>query len=531
MKKIISLLLVMSIVLSLSGCKSKQQKANDYVSNNEYKKAYDILYDLDDDHLKADDCLVRWCKYCIDNVVVDEELSNVKVLSEENASKILKMLDQHYSNKEELSLEQCNVALAVMATIEDFYNNNEEYIALKDKIKTIVMNAQDDETIHNYIKENKYKDAYDFAYQLDDDHSRAYKVLVKWYGYCLGNGKLDDELSQIEITSVDMAMDIFDEVMNSLKTIKTPDKQQCETAISIFGLLDDWLDNESVGQDYIITSLKHNINGDHFWNIPDQSSISYKDYYSTTHYYDKSDLNSSSVSAYLNNYGFEVIKYNSDKSINDIVYCIYGDFNSDQTYAPLGNNHCFDGYWLYYVDRTAPSIYRMNINGETQTILSSDDQTDIASGYIGFVIDSDVLYCYGYDNDDNVVIFRIYLPEMKVEKFKTSFTLDSAFTLLVPSDSDHLKYHGYNPDYLTKLNEYMKDKDGLYTLISKYHSINKDEYDSYSIGEIYGYYTYQIQDSIAKEYNLLIYCYDEYDIKNSKESLTPTSDSYVDPNK
>ncbi len=111
MKKIISLLLVMSIVLSLSGCKSKQQKANDYVSNNEYKKAYDILYDLDDDHSKADDCLVRWCKYCIDNVVVDEELSNVKVLSEENASKILKMLDQHYSNKEELSLEQCNVAL------------------------------------------------------------------------------------------------------------------------------------------------------------------------------------------------------------------------------------------------------------------------------------------------------------------------------------------------------------------------------------------------------------------------------------
>ncbi len=530
MRKIISLLLVLSIVLSLSGCKSKQQQANDYVSNNEYKKAYDVLYDLDDDHSRADDCLVRWCKYCIDNVVVDDELT-VKALSEENAAKILKMLNQRYSNKEDLSLEQCNVALSVMATIEDFYSNNSEYIALKDKIKTIVMNAQDNETIDNYINKNKYKEAYDYAYQLDDDHSRAYKVLIKWYGYCLESGKIDDDLSQFTISSVDMAMDVYDETMDSLKTIKTPNKQQCEVAISILTMLGGWLDNEVVGQDYIITSLKHNINGDHFWNIPEQSSTSYKDYYSTTHYYDKSDLNSSTVNAYLNNYGLEIIKYNSDKSINDIVYCVYSDFNSDQTYAPLGNDYGFDGYWLYYVDRTEPEVYRMNINGETQTILSSSDQTDIVGGYYGFVLDSDVLYCYGYDNDDNAVIFRIYLPEMKVEKFKTSFTVDSSFTLLIPSDSDHLKYHGYNPDYLTKLNEYMKDKDGLYTLISKYHSINKDEYDAYSIEEIYGYYTYQIESSIAKEYNLLIYCYGEYDIKNNKETLTPTSDSYIDPYK
>ncbi|MDO4377782.1 MAG: hypothetical protein Q4C64_01355, partial [Erysipelotrichia bacterium] len=61
MKRIISIFLILCTLLSLSGCKSKQERAVDYVNKNEYKKAYDLLYDLDEDHSQADDCLVRWC--------------------------------------------------------------------------------------------------------------------------------------------------------------------------------------------------------------------------------------------------------------------------------------------------------------------------------------------------------------------------------------------------------------------------------------------------------------------------------------
>ncbi len=532
MKKIVSLLLVLCIVLSLSACKSKQQQADDYVGNNEYKKAYDILYELDDDHSRADDCLVRWCKYCIDKTVVDQQLSEVKVLTEENAAKILKMLVQRYADKENMTLEQCNVCLNVMTVIENFYQSNQDYITLKTKIKTIIMNAQDEETINNFINEEKYNEAYQYAYQLDEDHSRADDVLIKWYGYCLGNGNLDEQIQKIEITTKELALNIYDKVIETLQIIQTPNKQQCEAALKIIDNLKDYLDDSETGQNKIITSLNHNIKGDYFWTIPNQSTLSYKDYYSTVHYYDKSDLNSSSVEAKLNYYGFEIAKYNSDKSVNDIVYCIYGDYNSNTLFAPLGSvGYCFDGYWLYYVDRDNLAIYRMSIYGKTQEIIKKGSQSDISSGYYGFVLDSDVLYCYGLDKDGIAVVFRVYLPEMKVERFKTSINSSSTFTLFIPNDSEHLSYHGANTDYSNKVEELKKDKEALYALISKYYDIDKNQYDSYTIDEEFAWYSNQIEDSIIREYNILPYCYGQYDIKNKKEVLTPTKDSYNDPYK
>ena len=40
----------LALLFLLFGCKSKEEKANDYLNNKEYKKAYDFLYDRDQYH-------------------------------------------------------------------------------------------------------------------------------------------------------------------------------------------------------------------------------------------------------------------------------------------------------------------------------------------------------------------------------------------------------------------------------------------------------------------------------------------------
>ncbi len=530
MKRIVSIFLILCTLLSLSGCKSKEERAVDYVNKNEYKKAYDLLYDLDEDHSQADDCLVRWCKYCLTNKVIDNELAKVKFIKAENAEKVYRMIER-YADKDEIDKPTGEVILAVLPTIEDFYKDDEKIIIVKNKIDDYIKKTQIQTTIDNYLNNNQYKEAYDFTYDLDEDHTRAYNCLVKWYNYCLGNESLDQQLAEVKIESKDVAKRVFDLVISYLGNKVVPDKKESQFALQVLQQLDGQFYDGENDFEVLKHSLQYIIDDKKIWTIPQLESVSYDKYYSTVHNYSDADISYLPSDLHVQPGQCGIILSICDENYNriDEQYIIFGSLIEFKEYYSIGNN-TFDGYWYYCANRSEPAVYRIGINGQKEQILSSEDLEN-RTAYRGFVLDHNVFYTYVTNDDKTVEIYRVYLPEKKIERYKTEAVVDRLFTLLVPQDSNHLKYHCDNPEFVKKVQEVKEDKEALYKMISKYFTIDKEKYDSYNIDEIFSWYTGQVYDTLDNEYHIPPFCYYEYDVKAKKTTVIPTYDDYRNPYK
>ena len=523
-KSVVKIISITCVLISLFGCKSNEQKAQEDMDAHEYKKAYELLCQLEDTN-KSDDCLYEWCKYCIEQDIVDDDLNGLKITSNEYSLKVFNIIKDSYQIDKRLSQQQCDVAILVMSIIENNYKDDSEYLSLKSKIHTDLKYWQDDEKIADLQSKGMYKEAYEYAYLLDEDHQRGYSALVQWYNYCIGDECLDDGLLKIDIENNDIAGKVYNILVSYLKNKVSPNKEQCQFALKILDKIDEHLTSSQKDHDVVKTTLQDWINDEYIWNIPQQKSVlSYDQYYSTLHYYSKDDLNKTVEDSYLlpTQLGYKLMVTDNDTLKQQ--YVLFGIYKADQ--HRLLNDGSFDGYWIYYTDISEPAVYRVDINGKVEQLLSNED-LNVAVVYNGFVLDSDVLYAYAKVSDDVIRIYRVYLADKTVDKWEINVNIVySSFTLLVPKDSDHLLFHYDNLDYINKLEEYKSDKEGLYNLIDKYYDINKSEYDSYNFEQIIASYGLMIQSSIEKEYGILPYCYYEYDVKNSNIVAIATSDTY-----
>ncbi|MDO4378656.1 MAG: hypothetical protein Q4C64_05845 [Erysipelotrichia bacterium] len=456
-RKSIIIFLVITLLI-LTGCMSDKDKAIEYVKNNEYKEAYELLYDMGEDHTQADDCLVRWCKYCIEQSIVDPDLKTAKFIYRDNAEKIYKIIERRME-RDNLSTEKNEIILQVVGCIEDFYPN--------DKMIKLI---KDNGIIQDYLDNDQYCQAYNFAYDLDEDHTRAKNCLIEWYKYCIDNEKLDEELSKIGFIDFDIVDKVFELVIDYLYDKEIPTKDEADFALSILSLLEEpATENDNIWIPEIIRSLKHTVKGEYIWTVPQWTSLPYDEYYETVHYYDESSRNGYdlTVHAQFGTYGIVVAILDPTKDINNInenvnynlidnQYILFGDLDyNEYTFLEINNGvaeYGFDGYWFYYLNTDEPSLNRINIYGETEKILTKDDLTN-KSVEQAFVLDHDILYAYIINDDNTITIYRVYLPSKTIEKYRINVTVYTEFKLLVPPDSQHLSYSCANLEYVEKIQE------------------------------------------------------------------------------
>lgn len=519
MKKIIKITLILCMMISLLSCKSKEEKADDYAKNGEYKKAYDLLYNLDQDHSKADDCLVSWCLYCLDNVINDEQLSNVKFIKLENAQKVYRKITR-YSNINAFDKNRSQTILNVISTMEDFYKDDETIKNMEKVLQANIQEEEENEVIQHYLTNYQYQEAYEYAYKLDEDHTRAKQCILKWYQYCISNETLDQNLACIELDD-DLANEILANLADYLINKAKPNKEQCQFALSILELLESFADEADSRRIAIVEkSLHYMMDGKYIWNIPEQNSLSYDKYYSTVHYYNEKSLNGYDNNFIASQWNYGIITYIlDDNKILDEQCYLFCDLGKIRSITDINSNaNGFDGYWFYYIDDEDNTVNRIDVNGNIEQILSNEELNGNSAGY-GFVLDRDVYYTYTNDGN-SVTVYRAYIPDKVVEKYTVCSYKVETFELCIPEDSDHLTYYTDNPECVKKAEGLKNSKGDIYRLLTKYIEIDKDIFNIYQDSEVYDAYFSLILDCISQEYKLYRYSVFNYDIKTGKTSIS-----------
>ena len=543
MRKIKYILLLLICFLLLFGRKSKEEKANDYLNNKEYKKAYDILYDLDVDHSRADDCLLEWCQYNLTFKVLDSDISSVKFNNVDNAKVIYDKLKDYCKDISSLNKEQINIVESILVCIEDFYKDDSQFVKLKSDL--------DDQLIlEGYYENNEYKKAYDFLYDCDQYHTGTGECLARWYKYCFDNGKIDEDLIDIEVPNT---IKLFDVIMEYLNEKVCPTKEQCELVLSVLDKHEDYTMRGIKNFSYIKNSLLMKTSGQYIYDLDKCDSLSYEEYYSSIHKYDENDLNkvSDDIKMYVDSIGLGAARYVGD-DITDIQYFLFGDYSdycwvsnntsndkyilaySDQSSTvSISSRANFDGYWYYYFekdeDKNIIGLNRLSINNETEEILS-ESLLENKNILTAFVLDHDVLFTYVEDKDHKI-IYRIYLPDMTIDSYRVDIMQQPWFMLIIPEDSDHIVYQTFSEYYYEKYFEIRNDKDKFYNLlVDNGCVVDKDDfYNSYenSINEPNNnQYVLMINNCLKKVYGddiLQQYRYD-YDLKNKQLEVTIGND-------
>lgn len=542
------LLVMICFLLLLSGCKSKQEKANDYLNNKEYKKAHDILYKLDDDHGKADECLLEWCQYNMTFKVLDSDISSAKFTNSDNAKIIYENIKDYCKDISKLSKNQIEIIESILPCIGDFYKNDNQFIKIKGNLDNQLI-------LEEYYENNEYKKAYDFLYNLDEYHTRIGECLARWYKYCFDKGKIDDDLIDIPVSST---IKLFDTIMEYLDDKVCPTKEQCELILSVLDKHEDNAMREIDNYSVIKKSLQCKVSGNYMYEIPSWNSLTYDKYYSTIHNYSEENLNKTSedVKMYADKFGLGVARYDEFGSAIDIEYFLFGDYSNYQwVKSSKENGHTsewnvksstvsictkgnFDGYWYYYFiknsDGKVISLNRISIYNENEEILSQSEigENDMITA---FVLDHDILYTY-VENKDSKLIYRIYLPEKVVDTYSVSLMQQPLFVLLVPEDSEHLSYQTYGEEYYKKYAEIRNDKDKFYKLLvdnnckvdkEDFYNLYENSFDEPNNNQYVVMIGYCFKNQYGKDI-LQQYRYD-YDLKNKKIEVTAVSDiSYLE---
>lgn len=408
----------------------------------------------------------------------------------------------------------------------------------------------DEEKAETYLKNNEYKKAYDLLYDLDEYHTRADDCVVEWYKYCLENGSIDSELDNIKINKY---YDVYNVILNYLSNKITVTKDEARLVLSVMDKISDKLvDDESNKFSAVKKSLEYKIDDKYIFDFKQHNSDTYDNYYSSVHNYSDDNLNNigAGFRTYSDKIGVGVEKFYYDGTPSEIQYLMYGDF-SDYEWAPnsinsgyiyvsngrsqtlsISSRANFDGYWFYYFTTDEQGnnngLYRINTNNEIETILSQEEinGNDILTA---FVVDNDILYTFT-ETENTKTIYRIYLPEMKKDTYEINVPQGLHFTLLVPNDSDHIKYQTYGEDCLKKYVELRNDKDAMYDLLKKYIPVDKDKFysqfdamfEEVPSNDYFNSILYALNNEYGRDF-VKQYVYN-YDIKTGETTQTEASE-------
>ena len=327
----------------------------------------------------------------------------------------------------------------------------------------------------DYLNENDYKSAYQL-YLKDSDSSNADTTLVKWYSYCMQSEMVDEDLLAISIEDNALASRIFMEIKSYLFAKMAVDEVQSDVVYQLLVHNEELLKSESC-YELLKPSLKMRSSSEFGWDVPMQDEESYDQYHTIVHNYTYEDVNKcvdkegNQVSVLFDDFGMIAYTLNADRTVKSQQYVLYGNFKAGQL---IGNDGLFDGYWVYYV-KDLKDLCRIGLNGEMQTIISEPDNATYLYT-TSLIVDHRLLFFVGQDNSTGkTTIHRIYLPSLDHKEYMVDDSRYEYATVDVPTDSEHIKFYTDNAEYIDLLNKYNnEDKDLLYSILSKYMTIDKD---------------------------------------------------------
>ncbi len=220
-------------------------------------------------------------------------------------------------------------------------------------------------------------------------------------------------------------------------------------------------------------TLKKLLTEEKIWYVPQWQSKSYEQYYAQEHFYTDNSVNEM-LSADKENYAY----FDADEDGYKVVVYYEVDFQTkyNEQYIICGDKYtdlvsiynCDDGYWHYCL--TDNKIIRLSYKGEAEEIYQLKEEEQFRGM---FVLEHDIAY-YLIENNNDLIIYRTYLPEMKTDIFNDIITDENIISwtnLKVPPSSNYLAYSGYNPQYLEITAEFQNDRNKWYQLYDKYSSM------------------------------------------------------------
>ncbi|MDO4377781.1 MAG: hypothetical protein Q4C64_01350 [Erysipelotrichia bacterium] len=331
------------------------------------------------------------------------------------------------------------------------------------------------------IQQGRYKEAYE-NYCTVQQFEKADECILLWEKSIIDNEEMDNEFKNITFFSKDYRERYWDNIKEYLYDKVVPNKKESELIIYL-------VDNCEEVYTYIHQAnftdrtLKKLLTEEKIWYVPQWQSVSYEQYYSQEHFYTDSSVNEM-LSADKNFFAY----FDADEDGYKVVVCyevdsqtkykeqhiICGDYQKYNNLASIYD--CDDGYWHYYLADNI--IGRLNYKGETEEIYQLKEGEQFRGM---FVLEHDIAY-YLIENNNDLIICRTYLPEMKTDVFDgiiTDKSIMSWTNLEVPPSSNYLAYSGYNPQYLEITAEFQNDRNEWYQLYDKYSYMlsqyNRDE--------------------------------------------------------
>ncbi len=371
--------------------------------------------------------------------------------------------------------------------------------------------------IDNHLEKKEYFQAYQLALEMEAvEEELIDKIVLQWQQSILENNEIDENFVDLNIYDKENMNAFSTNILNYLYEKMTPDDKQLKLIHSLFEGVKDIKSNNLAKK--ILKALDDYAGEEKLWIVEERETVSYQDYYSKEHIYNKDSMpaiksSKEAVSIYVSfdEFGMTVnLALNQEHTDIKTQHVFFGKFDY-KNMSVLAS----DGYWSYIQE--GYELFRINIYGEKEILFNySEDSFKIWSYFDFKLIDYDVVL-FTEIKDDVLYIHRIYLPEKKIDTFKTMLSgiACKESGLDQQTSSNHILYIGINPSYLEKV-EYLKKHQNLYLNLYKKHiNQNLDEETKKSLLEcldnpIDNSGVKDLKEIIVKEYG--IHTYAKYDL-------------------
>lgn len=352
------------------------------------------------------------------------------------------------------------------------------------------------EKAEKHLSNKEFLKAYELAL-ITEEKQLIDRVIITWQKEILETEVIDEEFKELEIKESKNLKLFAENILNYMYEKEKLDNKQLELVQALF----DGIKNIEWGINLVknvFNVLKSYSNDEKIWFIEERNPVSYEEYFSKEHIYTEESETK------INN--------TKDTVVNEIVFDEYGmavnvvyeDNTAKKQYVLFGdytnyNYLASDGYWVYCF--YGKDLLRISIEGEKETLYTfAEDITSSMSNedyltYFKF-IDYDIAL-FKEVKDDILYIHRLYLPEKKLDTFKTKLIGDQhswfgfgnwiiikydyfgtsrdSHDIKPQTSSNQILFFAVNPEYLNKVKKLKENPDLCYKLYKKYLSVNSEE--------------------------------------------------------
>lgn len=380
--------------------------------------------------------------------------------------------------------------------------------------------------IDEHLNKKEYFEAYQLALEMTTiEEELVDKIVLQWQQALLENESIDENFVDLKIYDSENMDTFANNILKYLYEKQTPNNQQLELINSLFDGVKDIKTNNPTTKK-ILKALDDYSNEEKIWVVKERESISYEEYYAKEHLYSEETMPkivskeaSWKTAMVFDEFGMYVnILFDVNNSIKQYVLFKEFDYQNNQ---PLAS----DGYWTYIKQEN--ELFRINIKGEIEELFTFEKE--FPSGvYFDFkLIDYDVAL-FTEIIDDTMYIHRIYLPEKKIDTFKTMLSKIACKEAGISqqTNSNHILYFGINQAYLEKVDYFKQHQDLLIDLYKKHINKNLNDTEKKYLLEtldnpIDSSGIKDLKDIISKEYGIYSSGTYDYNISTKTTQFKP----------